>query len=210
MVHVDYAVLVGTVPRTARGRATRQRILQAATELISERGVAGTSLDDVRELAQASKSQLYLYFPDRDSLLREVAESTCETVIDTQAEALSGFDSIAGVKRYLDATVALQVQQERPSGCPIASLAGQLADHDEQTRLILADGMDRWEEGLRSGLEAMLSRGELKPDADPAALANQSLVVLQGGLLLTQVRRDVAQMQLAADTVLELISAALA
>jgi TetR/AcrR family transcriptional regulator, transcriptional repressor for nem operon len=210
VVHVDYAVLVGTVPRTARGRATRQRILQAATELISERGVAGTSLDDVRELAQASKSQLYLYFPDRDSLLREVAESTCETVIDTQAEALSGFDSIAGVKRYLDATVALQVQQERPSGCPIASLAGQLADHDEQTRLILADGMDRWEEGLRSGLEAMLSRGELKPDADPAALANQSLVVLQGGLLLTQVRRDVAQMQLAADTVLELISAALA
>jgi TetR/AcrR family transcriptional regulator, transcriptional repressor for nem operon len=201
---------MGTTPRTARGRATRQRILQAATELISERGVAGTSLDDVRELAQASKSQLYLYFPDRDSLLREVAESTCETVIEAQAEALSGFDSVAGIKRYLDATVALQVQQERPSGCPIASLAGQLADHDEQTRLILADGMDRWEEGLRTGLEAMLSRGELKPNADPAALANQSLVVLQGGLLLTQVRRDVAQMQLATDTVLALISAALA
>jgi len=55
----------------------------------------------------------------------------------------------------------------------------------------------------------MLSRGELKPNADPAALANQSLVVLQGGLLLTQVRRDVAQMQLATDTVLALISAAL-
>jgi len=120
---------MGTTPRTARGRATRQRILQAATELISERGVAGTSLDDVRELAQASKSQLYLYFSDRDSLLREVAESTCETVIEAQAEALSGFDSVAGIKRYLDATVALQVQQERPSGCPIASLAGQLADH---------------------------------------------------------------------------------
>jgi AcrR family transcriptional regulator len=210
MVHVGYAVSVGTVPRTARGRATRQRILQAATDLISERGVAGTSLDDVRELAQASKSQLYLYFPDRDSLLREVAESTCEIVLETQAVALSGFDSVAGIKRYLDATVALQEEQDQPSGCPIASLAGQLADHDEPTRLILADGMDRWEEGLRTGLEAMLSRGELKPDTDPAALANQSLVVLQGGLLLTQVRRDVAQMKLAADTVLALISAGLA
>jgi hypothetical protein len=70
--------------------------------------------------------------------------------------------------------------------------------------------MDRWEEGLRTGLEAMLSQGELKPDADPVALANQSLVILQGGLLLTQVRRDVAQMQLAADTVLGLISSVLA
>jgi TetR/AcrR family transcriptional repressor of nem operon len=201
---------VGTVPRTVRGRATRQRILQAATHLISERGVAGTSLDDVRALAQASKSQLYLYFPDRESLLREVAECTCDTVIETQAQALSGFDSIAGIKRYLDTTVALQAEQDQPCGCPIASLAGQLADHDEQARLILADGMDRWEQGLREGLETMLSRGELKANADPAALANQSLVILQGGLLLTQLRRDVAQMQLAADTVLALISAALA
>jgi AcrR family transcriptional regulator len=164
----------------------------------------------VRELAQASKSQLYLYFPDRDSLLREVAQATCETVIETQAGVLSQFDSIGGIRRYLDATVALQAKQNQPSGCPIASLAGQLADHDEQSRLILADGMDRWEEGLRDGLERMLSRGELKSDTDPAALANRSLVILQGGLLLTQVRRDVSQMQLAADTVLALITAALA
>ncbi len=203
-------IAVTTTPRTARGRATRQRILDAATELISTRGVAGTSLDDVCELAHASKSQLYLYFPDRDALLRDVAESTCDTVIATQAEALAGFDSIAGVKRYLDATVALQLAQERPSGCPIASLAGQLADHDERTRLILADGYDRWEQGFREGLEAMAARGELKAGADPIVLANQSLAIVQGGLLLAQIRHDVAQLQLAADVVLALISAAAA
>jgi TetR/AcrR family transcriptional regulator, transcriptional repressor for nem operon len=201
---------VGTAPRTARGRATRRRILQAATDLVIERGVAGTSLDDVRELAQASKSQLYLYFPDRDSLLREVAESTCDTVIQAQADALSGFNSTAGIKRYLDATVELQNQQNGPLGCPIASLAGQLADQDEQSRLILADGLDRWEEGLRNGLQTMAEHGELKPDADPTVLANQSLAILQGGLLLTRVRQDPGQMRLAADTVLKLISNCLA
>lgn len=201
---------MATAPRTARGRATRQRILDAATALIAERGVAGTSLDDVRELAQASKSQLYLYFPDRDALLREVAGSTCDAVIDSQAEGLAGFDSIAGISSYLDATVALQAQQRHPAGCPIASLAGQLADHDETTRLILADGLDRWEQGFRAGLQAMAARGELKADADPATLAQQSLAIIQGGLLLTQVRQDVAQLRLAADTVLGLISSALA
>jgi AcrR family transcriptional regulator len=202
--------LMGTTPRTARGRATRRRILQAATDLVARRGVAGTSLDDVRELAQASKSQLYLYFPDRDTLLREVAESTCDTVIQTQADALSGFDSMTGIARYLNAMVALQIEQERPAGCPIASLAGQLADHDEQTRVILANGLEQWQDGLRGGLQAMAKRGELKPDADPAVLANQTLAILQGGLLLTHVRRDAAQMRLAADTVLALISDRLA
>jgi AcrR family transcriptional regulator len=199
---------MSSTPRTARGRATRARILETATDLISERGIAGTSLDDVRAHAQVSKSQLYLYFPDREALLREVAESTCDVVIDTQADILAEFDSLPGIERYLTALVELQVQLERPSGCPIASLAGQLAGQDEEARLILAAGLDRWEAGLRTGLEAMSSRGELDPDVDPARLATQTLAVLQGGLLLAQVRRDAAQMRIAADTVLALVRAA--
>lgn len=200
---------MSTTPRTARGRATRARILKTATDLISERGVAGTSLDDVRAHAQVSKSQLYLYFPDREALLHEVATSTCDGVLETQADVLSHFDSMAGIERYLTTLVDLQLNLERPSGCPIASLAGQLAANDEQARLILAAGMDRWEAGLRTGLEAMTARGELKPDADPALLATQTLAVLQGGLVLARVRRDATQMRVAADTVLALIRAAM-
>ena len=195
-------------PRTARGRATRERIVRAATELVAQRGVAGTSLDDVRELAQASKSQLYLYFADRDELLRAVAESTCDTVLEAQADALANFDSVAGIERYLDAIVALQVERHTP-GCPIGSLAGQLVERDETSRVILADGLERWEDSLRAGLEAMADRQELRPDANPALLATQTLMLLQGGLLVSQVRRDPGQMRIAADTVLELVQAAL-
>jgi AcrR family transcriptional regulator len=161
----------------------------------------------VRELAHASKSQLYLYFADRDALLRAVAESTCETVLETQADALAGFDSITGIERYLDAIVALQIERNTP-GCPIGSLAGQLVERDEASRLILADGLERWELSLRAGLETMAAREELRPDASPSLLATQTLMLLQGGLLLSQVRRDPSQMGIAADTVLGLIEAA--
>jgi AcrR family transcriptional regulator len=198
-----------TEPRTARGRATRERILRTASELIGERGVAGTTFDGVRERAQVSKSQLYLYFADREALLRGVAERTCDAVIDGQADILAGFDSVAGLTRYLDAVVALQVQRGAHGGCPIGSLAGELAERDERARVILADGLERWEDGLRGGLQAMAVRGELKAEVDPARLANQALAVLQGGLLLTQVRRDPGQIRLAADAVLLLIRGAL-
>ncbi len=200
------AVKVRAAPRTARGRATRNRILDAATGLVSERGVAATSLDDVRERAHVSKSQLYFYFADRDSLVREVAESTCKLVIDNQADDLARCDTLEGIEHYLDAVVAGQ----HPSGWAIASLAGQLADHDEQTRLILADGLGRWEDGLRTGLQAMAARGELKMDGDPNLIATQILALLQGGLLLTRVRRNVGQMRIAGDTALKLVRDALA
>lgn len=171
--------------------------------------MAGTSLDDVRSRAKASKSQLYLYFPDRATLLSEVAHQTCDTVIDRQAGVLSGFDSRAGIERYLDAYVEGQRRRARPAGCPIAVLAGQIANQNEEARLNLADGLRRWQEGLRTGLEAMAARGELRDGADPALLAQQTLALLQGGLLLAQVHRDPEQLRVAADAVLTLVDVAL-
>jgi TetR/AcrR family transcriptional repressor of nem operon len=200
---------VSSEPRTRPGRATRARIVRAATDLVGERGVAGTSLDDVCERARASKSQLYLYFDDRDDLMRAVAQATCELVMDSQADALAQFDSLGGIESYLEMTVAEQVER-RARGCPIGSLAPQLAEHDEGARLELADGLARWEQGLRDGLETMAARGELRTNADPSLLAKQTLAILQGGLLLTQVRRDPHELRAAADAALDLIRAAAA
>jgi TetR/AcrR family transcriptional regulator, transcriptional repressor for nem operon len=45
-------------PSTAKGQSTRARIVQAAAELVAEKGAAGMSLDDVGERAHASRSQL--------------------------------------------------------------------------------------------------------------------------------------------------------
>jgi TetR/AcrR family transcriptional regulator, transcriptional repressor for nem operon len=197
---------MSTEPRTRPGRATRDRIVRAATDLVAERGVAGTSLDDVRKRAHASKSQLYLYFDDRDALMRAAAHDTCDAVMDNQADALAEFNSLAGIERYLDMTVTNQVERHA-RGCPIGSLAGQLAERDDNARLALADGFARWERGLRDGLETMAARGELRNDADPSSLAKQTLALLQGGLLLTQVRRDPDELRAAADAALDLIRA---
>ena len=81
-------------PATAKGRETRERIILAAAELVAERGVAGTSLDDVRARAQASKSQLYHYFADRDDLMRAVARAASDEVVGGQAELFSRLDTI--------------------------------------------------------------------------------------------------------------------
>src|SRR5207249_1990789 len=59
-------------PATAKGRATRERIVQAAAKLVAEKGAAGMSLDDVRARTGASRSQLYHYFEDRDDLVHAV------------------------------------------------------------------------------------------------------------------------------------------
>ncbi len=200
--------MTGAPPATVRGRETRERIIRAAAELVAERGVAGTSLDDVRIRAHASKSQLYHYFADRDDLMRAVARAVSDDVVGGQAELFAQLDTIDGVRSWADALVTLQRSRHAKGGCPIGSLAGQLAEQNDGARLALADGLDRWESAIREGLERMAARGELRPDADPGALAQRTLAAVQGGLLLTQIRRDPNELRSALDGAMDAILAA--
>jgi AcrR family transcriptional regulator len=188
-----------TEPRTARGRVTRERIVSAAAGLVYERGVARTSLDDVIESAGVSKSQLYLYFDDRSALLREVVPHNLGLVLAAQEPHLVALSSWRAIRAWLDALVELQVAVRARGGCPVGSLVGQLAETDEAARVALADSFTRWEQPLREGLDSMRARGKLARNADPDELATATMASIQGGLLLTQVRRDPGQLAIAVD-----------
>jgi AcrR family transcriptional regulator len=185
-------------PRTTKGRATRNRVLDAAAALVFEHGVAGTTLDDVRAAANVSKSQLYHYFADKEDLIHAVIDRTIQQVLDAQP-ALADLSSWRAIAGWFDDLVGLQVARHAVGGCPIGGLAGELADTDEVARQELAEGYDRWEEPLRRGLRKMRSEGKLRPGADPARLATATLAAIQGGLVLTQTRRDPQQLRVALD-----------
>ena len=187
-----------TEPATTKGRATRERIVASAASLVFERGVAGTSLEDVRAAAQVSKGQLYHYFTDKGDLVHAVIGRTIDQVLTAQP-ALSDLSSWAAIDRWFDQLVSLQVARRGIGGCPIGRLAGALAEADEHARAALAVGFDRWQEPLRKGLEAMRDAGALRADADPGLLATATLASIQGGLVLTQTRRDPHQLRIALD-----------
>lgn len=190
---------------TARGRATRERIVVAAAALVHEHGVAGTSLDDVRAATATSKSQLYHYFVDKPALVRAVIDRQVEQVLAAQQPELDQVDSLAGLRRWGDRLVALN--SVAASGCPLGRLASELADSDPAARAALMVGFARWQDRLAVGLESMRVHGALAPDVDPQALALGLLAAVQGGLLLAQATRTAAPLRLALDLALDSLEA---
>lgn len=207
---------------TAKGAATRARIVDTAATLIRERGMGGTSMDDVRRAAGVSGSQLSHYFDDKAMLVRAVVASQSDRVLGEQTEQFSALyrppardetpaapgrlpsldDSAAQLDRFelLEAwvqhTVAAQ-HEDGYRGCPLGSLAGEIGAGDTPTHADLAACFERWGRILHDGLAAMQARGELRPDADPAALALGLLASLQGGLLLCRTLRTTAPLEAA-------------
>ncbi len=184
---------------TRKGEATRARIVAAAAELMFEHGVAGTSTEDVRDVAGVSSSQLYHYFADKQDLVRAVIAYQTAAVLEAQQPVLSRLDSFEALEAWRDLLVDFQRQRHCEGGCPIGSLASELADVDAHARTDLVASFARWEAAIRDGLRAMRERGDLRPDCDPDQLALATLAAVQGGLLLTQTYRDPAPLEAALD-----------
>ena len=171
---------------TRKGRATRARIVDAAAQLMFERGVGGTSIDEVRNTAAVSGSQISHYFHDKRDLTRQVIAARCNDVNEFHAQPrLGALDSLAALQAWADANIANIDTVYRRGGCVYGSLAGELIEADDEIHRDLATGYDQWLALFHAGLIAMRRRGELRPDADPRHLAVSLVVAHQGGALLT-------------------------
>src|SRR6516162_5118235 len=186
-------------PRTGRGRASRERIVERAAELFAERGIAATSLDEVLAAAGAGKGQFYHYFRSRDELAAAAVEQRCAQVVTGLTQALGGVSSLPELEQALAGFIAGFEQMGLP-GCPIGTLATQVAGRNEAARLQAAAGFDAWERLLADALTRMRQRGELRADALPAMLATGLLASIEGGMVLSQTRKDVASLRIAVNS----------
>jgi TetR/AcrR family transcriptional regulator, transcriptional repressor for nem operon len=187
---------------TPKGARTRARIVEAAAALIHERGVAGTSLGDVRVAAEVSGSQMYHYFPDKNELVQAVIDYQADAIVNRNRHALGGAN---GVEAWRKMVITAARRTKAKGGCQLGSLVGQLAESDLEARALIAAGFDQWAAAISDGLRSLHADGKLPPGIDPDDLATTLLATLQGGLLLAQVHGSARPFETAVDTLLALI-----
>lgn len=180
---------------TPKGQATRNRIIEAATALIAQQGVAGTGIEDVRAAAGVSGSQLYHYFDSKQALIRAVITRQADSVLQHGQPRIAALDSFDALRAWADAAIERQQENGCRGECDLGSLAGELSTSDEESRTDLANGFLRWKDLILNGLRAMRERGELRADADLDELAFALLSALQGGTLLSQTMRHVQPLE---------------
>jgi TetR/AcrR family transcriptional repressor of nem operon len=191
---------------TRKGLATRARIVGVAARLMFERGVANTSIDEVRTTAGVGGSQISHYFRDKRDLIRQVIASRRGDVVAFHTQApLGALDSVDALQAWADACVADIDTVYRQGGCIYGSLAGELIDADDQVRDDLADGYDEWLELFRAGLTEMRRRGDLRSDADPRHLATALVIAHQGGAMVTHATGDAEPLTVAVNAAVDYV-----
>ncbi|GAA3664023.1 TetR/AcrR family transcriptional regulator [Microbacterium marinilacus] len=82
------------LPSTARGTATRRRILDVAADEFAERGIAGARIERITRAARTNKAQVYGYFGSKDGLFDAVVSDSIDrltTIAPFEGADLAGW-----------------------------------------------------------------------------------------------------------------------
>jgi len=86
-------------PSTARGEATRRKLLDAAEAEIGENGFARSSVAAITRRAGVGQGTFYLYFPSKSDALRELVRHMGHSLRRTLAEATIGCEDRLEIER---------------------------------------------------------------------------------------------------------------
>ena len=166
-------------------------MIESTARLLQRNGYEGTGLAAIFESSGAPRGSFYHHFPggkeelaiEAISLAAGQVTAAVDRVIERGGGARDAFDSISGaLSRWL-------VQSDFAEGCPVATVALEMAHRSEPLRLACAAGYGAWRQRL---VTTLTGSGEVSDD-DAGALADTVIAGLEGALLLARVDRDVAR-----------------
>lgn len=203
-------VRVMTRPLTAKGAATRRRIVEGGARLIRADGVEKVGLDDVLAATSTSKGQLFHYFPGgRADLLYAVAEHEAAQVISDQQPFLDDLGPPSTWGAWRDVVVARYREQGRE--CPLSALTTQLGPSDARVRPLVTNLLEDWHARIALGVDRWLAGSPTTDAATHAEAASGRtaatiLAAVQGGVSLMLSTGRIDYLEIALDTALTPLS----
>jgi TetR/AcrR family transcriptional repressor of nem operon len=186
----------------AKGAQTRERIVERAAGVFSERGFFGTSMTDLLAATGLQKGGLYNHFAGKEQLALESFDWAVGQVEARYAAALDGVEgAVDRLLAIVDVIRGLCADRALPGGCPILTTAIEADDTMPALRDRARDAMTRWQRLIGGTVKAGVARGELRADADPYDVATVVTATLEGAVFLSKLYDDDVPMLRAVDHV---------
>jgi AcrR family transcriptional regulator len=163
----------------------RQRLLDAATALIYQEGIAPVGVDLISETAGVSKRTLYQQFGSKDALVAAALDAAGPGIV---RHYLDGAEQAGGPRDKIMAVFAALSEWSRFDGfrgCPFVNVCTELAGHDHPAHAVAS----RYKGELRTFFDQQARQGGA---TRPAELAEHLMMIFDGAAaqVVTGLARD--------------------
>ncbi|MCT2589435.1 TetR/AcrR family transcriptional regulator [Streptomyces sp. N2-109] len=181
-----------------KGEETRARLIAATRTLVEAQGYFGTGLNQVLAESGTPRGSLYFHFPSgKDELVSAALTQSGQEVGDL-IESLSADRASAAViiHRLLGIFADRMERSEYGKGCPLATVALEVAGGNEELRRVCTEAYERWQGALA---DRLVDEGRSRAAAE--ATAGAVLAQVEGAVLLARVQHSLVPLGQAARAV---------
>ncbi len=180
--------------------ARRDQILAAAVQCVAREGFHKTTMSHVTAESGLSAGAVYGYFKGKNEIIKAIADLAIGGLAASLQELAEGSDPVSPTVALETALQHIERLAQSPDGdlTRVAVQAWAEACRDDEVRELarqrLTDVRGSWERVLRRSQED----GTLRPDLDPAAMAQTMLGLIPGFVLQRLIVGDVTAASYAA------------
>lgn len=159
----------------------REEVLQKALYIFWKKGYEATTLPDLLENMEISRSSFYNTFTDKQTLFREVMSLYYQqTAIQRLAILQKSNSAKQGLSEYFSHNIDVAVAAYNPGGCLLTNTATNLNTIDETIAQSIVQGVERLEQAIYSLLEKGQRSGEISTNKDIQAIARLMIATSYG------------------------------
>jgi len=180
-----------------KGEQTRQEIIRKAAPIFNQKGYDGAALSDLMRATGLEKGGIYRHFASKQELAGDAFDHAWKIAIETRFEGTEQIPNTVDrlqqiVRNFRDRRTGLV-----PGGCPLLNTAIDSDDGNPQLRAKARQALSSWLDRMQSIAEDGRRRGEVRSDVDSAQLATLIASTLEGGGMVSRLRRNREPLDLA-------------
>ncbi|GJL85984.1 MAG: TetR family transcriptional regulator [Micavibrio sp.] len=176
-------------PSQKNNPPAREKILFAAFDLFHEKGIQATSVDDILKHSGTGKSQFYHYFKSKEGIVHSLLQQMHQR-LKTDTTINPDIESWSDLERWLRTPGEMQESCSCQRGCPIGTIAANLAPKDELIRQDIQLIFETMKIKPKVFFATQKAQRKLRKETDPDSLATFCVSLIQGTALLSKVERS--------------------
>jgi TetR/AcrR family transcriptional repressor of nem operon len=178
--------------KAAPDSSTRQKLLDAAQELMLTKGYTDTSVDEICAAAGLTKGSFFHYFEGKEHLGRALAERfhAAKQQMLQSAPFRQEKDPLDRVFGFVDFLIEMSRSPMAAKGCLLGTFVQELSQTHPKIRSVCAACFDDTANGLKQDLEEAKAKYTPRAQWSPQSLAEHLIAVAQGAIILAKARQD--------------------
>lgn len=171
--------------------SSKQKIIKTAMSLFHFQGVHKTGIDEILRKSGTGKGQFYHYFRSKDDLVHQVLQVFLSRLKSQEIAIAKELKTWKDLEQWFFFYIESQKEMGCDRNCPIATIGAEISTEQDLLRKDACDIFECARQPLLNFFRMMKDSGKIKKSIDPKSLTDFCYSIMQGGLLVAKIQRDI-------------------